>query len=380
MDEWKPKPGFEEVMALVSHLNESFPSVAKIEAELKTLYEQHKISYQSELEAEGFDSDDFKSDDPWKGIFSYTNAEYRDLQGRIVSEEAARAANAKIWIWQEGDCSMPATKQAASTRDETHPNWRFYKPLHPVTGKPTLIPKSGWKFAYDDDADSPDKRSFVSLDRDGRIAWGKDEQKVPRIKRMLHEVETNIGKSVFQDYSDGEKMTSAMFGKSGVFLAPKHPSFVSRFIQHAAKKNSTVLDCFGGSGSTAHAVIQLNRDDGGKRRYVTIEVGEYFETVLKPRVLKAIYSQDWKNGKPVSRQGLSQCVKVLRLESYEDALNNLELRRSESQQRLLTVAETHGVDGFKERYTLSRGGRSRAFAWGSCHRSATKKLCPCWPT
>ncbi len=349
----EPKPGFEEVMALVSHLNESFPSVAKIESELKTLYEQHKITYQSELEAEGLDSDDFKSDDPWKGIFSYTNAEYRDLQGRIVPEEAARAANAKIWIWQEGDCSMPATKQAASTRDETHPNWRFYKPLHPVTGKPTLIPKSGWKFAYDDDADSPDKRSFVSLDRDGRIAWGKDERKVPRIKRMLHEVETNIGKSVFQDYSDGEKMTSAMFGKSGVFLAPKHPSFVSRFIQHAAKKNSTVLDCFGGSGSTAHAVIQLNRDDGGKRRYVTIEVGEYFETVLKPRVLKAIYSQDWKNGKPVSRQGLSQCVKVLRLESYEDALNNLELRRSESQQRLLAVAETHGVDGFKEQYTLN---------------------------
>jgi adenine-specific DNA-methyltransferase len=73
---------------------------------------------------------------------------------------------------------------------------------------------------------------------------------------------------------------------------------------------------------------------------------------LKPRVLKAIYSQDWKNGKPVSRQGLSQCVKVLRLESYEDALNNLALRRTESQQRLLSVPETHGTDGFKEQYTL----------------------------
>ena len=49
-----------------------------------------------------------------------------------------------------------------------------------------------------------------------------DENKVPRLKRMLHEVETNIGKSVFHDYSDGEKQTSAMFGKSGLFLAPKH--------------------------------------------------------------------------------------------------------------------------------------------------------------
>ena len=62
---------------------------------------------------------------------------------------------------------MPATKQAASTRELQHKNYRFYQPLHPVTGKRSPHPKSGWKFAYDDDEDSPDKRSFVSLDRDG---------------------------------------------------------------------------------------------------------------------------------------------------------------------------------------------------------------------
>jgi adenine-specific DNA-methyltransferase len=247
---------------------------------------------------------------------------------------------------------MPATKQAASTLNQNHRNWRFYKPLHPVTGKPCPHPKSGWKFAYDDDEDSPDKRSFVSLDRDGRIAWGPDETKVPRLKRMLHEVETNVGKSVFQDYSDGEKQTSAMFGRSGVFLAPKHADFVSRFIVHAAKVNSIILDCFGGSGSTAHAVIKLNRDDRGARKYVLVEVGEYFDTVLKPRVLKAAYSRDWKGGKPVSREGISQCVKVIRLESYEDALNNLELRRTKEQQGLLDLASAQGADKLKEHYML----------------------------
>jgi adenine-specific DNA-methyltransferase len=96
----------------------------------------------------------------------------------------------------------------------------------------------------------------------------------------------------------------------------------------------------------------LNRDDGGKRRFATIEVGEYFDTVLKPRVLKAIYSQDWRSGKPLSRQGISQCVKVLRLESYEDALNNLQISRSKSQQGLLDAPETQGPDGLKEQYTL----------------------------
>jgi adenine-specific DNA-methyltransferase len=247
---------------------------------------------------------------------------------------------------------MPATKQASSTKNPGHPNWRFYKPLHPVTGKLCPHPKSGWKFAYEDDAGSPDKRSFVSLDRDARIAWGQDENKVPQLKRFLHEVETNVGKSVFQDYSDGEKQTSAMFGKSGVFLAPKHADFVSRFIIQAGKRNSIIIDCFGGSGSTAHAVIQLNRADRGERKFILVEVGEYFDTVLKPRVLKAVYSKDWRGGKPISREGTSQCIKVIRLESYEDALNNLETRRTTTQQTLLDAAAAQGAESLKEQFLL----------------------------
>ena len=116
-----------------------------------------------------------------------------------------------------------------------------------------------------------------------------------------------------------------MFVRSGVFLAPKHADFVSRFIQHAAKRDSVILDCFGGTGSTAHAVIKLNREDNGRRRYVTVEMGRHFDTVLKPRILKAIYSRDWRAGKPLGRSGVSQLIRILRLESYEDCLNNLAL-------------------------------------------------------
>lgn len=319
----EPKPGFQEIMDLVARLNLQYPPIAEIEAEIQNLYERHRIEYHEAIEAQGLEWEDEKGNDPWRGLFNYNNAEYRDASGAFVAEAEAKERAAKIWVFQEGDASMPATKQAESSRDPNNPNWRFYKPPHPVTGRPCPHPKSGWKFAYNDDADSPDKRSFVSLDRDHRIAWGKDENKVPRIKRMLHEVETNIGKSVFQDYSDGEKQTSAMFGRSGIFLAPKHADFVSRFILHAAKADSTILDCFGGTGSTGHAVIKLNRSDRGRRKYVLVEVGSYFDTILKPRVLKAAYSSDWRAGKPVDRKGVSHCVKVIRLESYEDALNNL---------------------------------------------------------
>jgi adenine-specific DNA-methyltransferase len=87
--------------------------------------------------------------------------------------------------------------------------------------------------------------------------------------------------------------------------------------------NGIVLDYFAGSGTTAHAVINLNREDGGSRKYIMVEMGEYFDTVTKPRVQKVIYSEDWKDGKPVSRKGISHAFKYLRLESYEDTLNNI---------------------------------------------------------
>jgi adenine-specific DNA-methyltransferase len=90
-------------------------------------------------------------------------------------------------------------------------------------------------------------------------------------------------------------------------------------------KNTIALDYFAGSGTTAHAVINLNREDGGNRKYILVEMGDYFDTVTKPRIQKVIYSEDWKDGKPVSRKGISHAFKYLRLESYEDTLNNIEI-------------------------------------------------------
>ncbi len=355
----EPKPGFAEVMDLVARLNPDFPPIATIEDEIRKLYQQHQIEYREQVEAEGLDWEDEKKNDPWKGLFNYKGAEYRDASGRLVAERDARDRNASIWIWQEGDASMPATKQSPTVHDQNHKNWRWYKPLHPLTKKPCPHPKSGWKFAFEDDPESPDKRSFASLDRDSRIAWGEDETKVPRIKRMLHEVETNVGKSVFADYSDGEKQTHALFNRSGVFLAPKHAKFVSRFIQHASKKDSIVLDCFGGSGSTGHAVIAVNREDKGRRKFILIEQGEYFSTVIKPRIQKVVYSPEWKAGKPLSdHAGTSYCFKVLKLESYEDTLNNLQLRRTSAQGDLLNTLPEQAKDDYLLNYLLdveSRG-------------------------
>lgn len=77
-------------------------------------------------------------------------------------------------------------------------------------------------------------------------------------------------------------------------------------------------------------------------------MAEYFKSVTKPRIEKVIYSSDWRNGKPVSRQGISQCFKYIRLEQYEDTLNNLELKQSQQS----TIDFEEG-SAFKESYMLS---------------------------
>lgn len=101
------------------------------------------------------------------------------------------------------------------------------------------------------------------------------------------------------------------------------------------KKTAVVLDYFGGSGTTGHAVLNLNREDGGKRKFILVEMGEYFETILKPRVQKVIYAKDWKEGRPQDRHsGISHCFKYISLESYEDALDNITFTLSAPQMAL----------------------------------------------
>ena len=65
-------------------------------------------------------------------------------------------------------------------------------------------------------------------------------------------------------------------------------------------------------------------------------MGDYFDTILKPRLMRVAYAADWKNGKPVARNtGISHCFKYIRLESYEDTLNNLRLASDPVRQRAI---------------------------------------------
>ena len=111
------------------------------------------------------------------------------------------------------------------------------------------------------------------------------------------------------------------------FDYPKSIFTVMDCIKIGSDTADLVLDFFAGSATTGHAVIELNRTiDDSFRKYILVEMGEYFNTVTLPRMKKVVYSADWKNGRPQSRStGVSHIMKYLVLESYEDALLNIEL-------------------------------------------------------
>lgn len=138
------------------------------------------------------------------------------------------------------------------------------------------------------------------------------------------------------------------------FSYPKPTGLVKHLVQIASKDtDATVLDFFAGSGTTGHAVVELNRGEGslglgmGNRKYLLVEMGEYFNTLVLPRMKMVAYSRTWKDGQPTDRDGISHCFKYIRLESYEDTLNALELRSDEEREKLMANNKE-----LREDYTL----------------------------
>jgi adenine-specific DNA-methyltransferase len=210
---------------------------------------------------------------------------------------------------------------------EIRPNLE-YPIVNPKTGK-AYLPTKGrhWRFP---------KEEMDRLLEEGRIVFGKTGKGRPALKRYLSEIEER-GQVVttwwddVETTTDGTKLLQDIMGDK-TFNNPKPVGLIVRICQLATSRDDVVLDFFAGSGTTAHAVINLNREDSGRRKYILVEMGDYFETVLLPRIKKVVYSDNWKDGKPQEGKGTSHFIKYLYLEQYEDTLDNLELpRRREGQ-------------------------------------------------
>ncbi|MHA1674966.1 MAG: site-specific DNA-methyltransferase, partial [Promethearchaeota archaeon] len=178
-----------------------------------------------------------------------------------------------------------------------------------------------------------DHKNFLKLVEDKRIVFGKSGDAGPQRKRFLSEAQQRgrVTSTIWTDLHTTTHATNDLkniFGSSP-FTNPKPIELIQRFLALATTDNSWVLDFFAGSGTTGHAILDLNSKEQSNRKFILIEMGDHFETVLKPRLQKIIFSQKWKSGKPnFERQKIRgiphQILKYHRLEQFEDSLKNLE--------------------------------------------------------
>ncbi len=134
-----------------------------------------------------------------------------------------------------------------------------------------------------------------ALDRDKRISWGEDGNQVPAIKRFLSEVKQGLVPETIWTYREvghtqkARKTLLEIFADDPPdFTTVKPVDLLRRIIQISTDKDSIVLDSFAGSGTTAHAVLAQNQEDGGNRRFVLIECEDYVDSITAERVRRAV--------------------------------------------------------------------------------------------
>lgn len=133
----------------------------------------------------------------------------------------------------------------------------------------------------------------------------------------------------------GKSDLSAIVGKNHGLDSIKPKELIIIFLNVLTENDDYIMDYFAGSGTTGHATISINKEDGGNRRYILIELGKHFENILKPRIQKVVFSINWKDGIPQDKDGQSHAFKYHLLESYEDALNNIDFKNPEETQQAM---------------------------------------------
>ena len=183
--------------------------------------------------------------------------------------------------WSSGDCSSNKTKYE-------RPNL-FYPVVNPNT-KEEIYPSESrvWRF---------EKETFRKLLEENRIYFGKDGAGFPRLKLFLTDVSDGVVPSTWWsrdfagDNQEGRRALREIFDNvDNDFSTPKPYQLVERVLQISTNPNTNdvILDSFAGSGTTAHAVLNLNKQDGGNRKFILIEMEDYAETITAERVKRVI--------------------------------------------------------------------------------------------
>lgn len=218
----------------------------------------------------------------------------------------------------------PAKKHARYNRVDDKGVWRddniswpggggpIYDVIHPVTGKPCKVPPSGWRFS------TPEK--MQQMIDEGTVVFRNDHTEPPvkktylvrRIGKQSNSTEQSIGKQVmgsyfYRSFLQSTTVITELLGKN-VFEYPKDHEIIMRMIKYVTQISDSdiILDFFSGSATTAHAVMQLNAEDGGNRKYILVQIPELCDE--KSEAYKAGYKNICEIGKERIRRAGKQLI------------------------------------------------------------------------
>ncbi|WP_044496526.1 site-specific DNA-methyltransferase [Nesterenkonia massiliensis] len=200
-------------------------------------------------------------------------------------------------------------KGVYSPQNIAGPNYGQYRydVIHPVTNKPVKEPASGWRY--------PEPTMLKRIEQ-GLVKFGKDETTVPNNKVYLRDNETQSLTSIkFKDGRVSSNALKTLLGGS-YFTNPKNVDLLAQFIQAVGVSgDDIVLDFFSGSATTAHAVMQLNAQDGQSRRHIQVQLPEPLDE--KDEAHKA----GFRTIADISRKRISLAAGKIR-EDYRENLEN----------------------------------------------------------
>ncbi|MBF5088892.1 site-specific DNA-methyltransferase [Novosphingobium sp. NBM11] len=179
--------------------------------------------------------------------------------------------------FEEDDARLPLARftkvdEKGPYRDDGNINWPggggpTYEVLHPLTGKPCKLPKSGWRY--------PTKKRFDEEVDKGRIVFGPDETTVPRVRTNLFENNDQVLTSVRYSYAQTATLEfEQLFDGSRVFENPKNYKDISLLVNYLSGPDDIIMDFFAGSGSTPHGVFYANATQGGNRQCISVQIPE----------------------------------------------------------------------------------------------------------
>ncbi|HOA10793.1 MAG TPA: DNA methyltransferase, partial [Tenuifilaceae bacterium] len=155
-----------------------------------------------------------------------------------------------------------------------------YDVIHPITGKPCQQPLMGYRFPLD---------TMGEMLRNGRILFGEDETKIIEIKLYVQEYRAKLPSIIEMDTRLGANELHTIFPEDKrVFGFSKPSQFIYELLSFTTTPNSIILDSFAGSGTTAHAVLQLNKQDGGQRKFILVEMDSSIAPNITAERLKRV--------------------------------------------------------------------------------------------